>query len=248
MDDGVKDVTNGLAACHRDYFVINNAKNESYGGMTKLREEMSGAKTFNCKPCQLGFLDRRLLLKHYYHKHVKPNRKHLNVVLCLKCRTPCENKLDLKRHRKLMHEKAEAVKLKCPQCKFMTDDQQYLKRHVRKVHCEPRFPCILCDAIFKRKDCVERHLTQVHRKIRDFLCLLCGKGFADRRSLNRHQEGPHRYECELCEMRFSIKGDLKQHMVDTHPDTVEGLADDGENANQMHEDIGQFSQLKTERF
>ena len=93
------------------------------------------------------------------------------------------------------------------------------------------FPCPKCDKIFKHKNSLTKHLTDVHGKL-SHICPVCHKKLANPRSLKVHvkthnkfnqpvERAPKMYSfenerCDKCEKRFKDNGALRVHQKGVH--------------------------------
>ena len=196
-----------------------------------------GNKNITCRTCKVvshGIVAHR---RHHYEFHIRPAKFKARQVTCSICRLSVDNRKDLKEHMK-QHASPEELLLKCtyPECKFSSSNKRYLWKHIERIHkTEPKYPCILCDKIFKFKESMQRHVDQVHRGIKKHFCSICGLGCNTRTRLAEHMAGPHRYKCGFCELRFSRKFQLKDHVEHKHP----GRVGESEGAGILAESKGQ---------
>lgn len=85
--------------------------------------------------------------------------------------------------------------------------------------------CVKCGKSLS-KNCIRRHMNEVHFKVKRFSCDLCGYRTNDKTNLKRHM-GKHNPEeftqyCHVCEKQFSSKNCLKRHLK-THSEDSPGL-------------------------
>ena len=87
------------------------------------------------------------------------------------------------------------------------------------------FECEVCSMKFARKYDLNRHMTIVHKGIKDFrkncyACAICEKIFKNISNYRRHIRIVHdeerKYKCLICESRFSENSILKRHIVLVH--------------------------------
>ena len=73
-----------------------------------------------------------------------------------------------------------------------------------------------CDICSKSFIDVKRHKIAVHDKLRPYSCKYCDKTFNDVSALGRHHDihlakGEKKFQCDLCDSKFSTKGYLYGH-------------------------------------
>jgi hypothetical protein len=115
---------------------------------------------------------------------------------------------------------------KCSNCgckkllKFFKVRETTGKIYKTCISCCERFKCNLCE--FKcRSNCdLQRHIKQVHEKIKDFECENCEYKCCTNGHLQIHIKRIHKkikdFECELCEYTCSSNGDLQTHIKTVH--------------------------------
>ena len=97
-------------------------------------------------------------------------------------------------------------KLKCPVCGRMV---KFLDAHMSRGNCfktEGKFPCDLCNKVFKDNYKVKRHVKQIHMKIKDFICDICDyKTYSSTNlkihSAKMHTKEPLEVHCHLCNQK-----------------------------------------------
>ncbi|XP_071321798.1 zinc finger and BTB domain-containing protein 26-like [Trachinotus anak] len=97
--------------------------------------------------------------------------------------------------------------------------------HLSKSHCsgdeliegpdsilvQRPYLCRRCDRVFQHLESYMGHLKE-HRQ---YLCLVCGKGFSQKTNLSRHihvHTGVKPFRCPLCHKTFSQKAPLQDHL------------------------------------
>lgn len=118
-------------------------------------------------------------------------------------------------------------KYKCQVCPKSFMFQCYLKSH-EITHTKARpYDCEVCGKWFSHKSVITRHIERVHHMTpkpkvkveKKFSCDLCGKIFLSRGYLNIHARthtGERPFACEICEMRFTQKIAMQNHMRSMH--------------------------------
>ncbi|XP_013391364.2 zinc finger and BTB domain-containing protein 49-like [Lingula anatina] len=100
----------------------------------------------------------------------------------------------------------------CPQCRYMTDRKNNLKRHVSTMHqeCDKLLDC--CGLMFKNKASLRDHVLIFHRN--GYMCRFCGRNFCRKALLKRHltvHSGQKDYVCSICDYATSHKSNLERH-------------------------------------
>lgn len=80
--------------------------------------------------------------------------------------------------------------------------------------------CTKCDARFKMRGDLLRHVRTVHERKKSYTCTTCGKMFGHSGHLNRHVESVHkklrRHKCGLCGDQFFQASHLQSHVAHVH--------------------------------
>ena len=83
-----------------------------------------------------------------------------------------------------------------------------------------KFNCNDCGASFIQKSRLQRHINEVHLKIKPCECDLCAMSFSQKVTLKGHVKVIHQqlrpFKCDLCEMSFAGKDNLKRHVKEIH--------------------------------
>ncbi|XP_053699353.1 uncharacterized protein LOC128746326 [Sabethes cyaneus] len=196
--------------------------------VTKPKRRYRGKKTFDSvgcvkmdrngivrhhKVCELcGKLVERSMFEYHMNQH-----NGLRPYACSfeGCDKQYSNKITRDRHEVMTHGEG-GFKFECDQCDAKFKQRAPFKLHYAKKHKSEEVPCNICGKIFKH-----RHLLRQHKELHtgNFPCNVCGKVLRKRYSLNVHmrvhtQEKP--FPCELCELRFMLKVQMKSHLLKVH--------------------------------
>lgn len=75
---------------------------------------------------------------------------------------------------------------KCPTCGKAFPLRKTMLRHIRTAHGLDTVSCSICNQTFKRKDILQRHMTEQHTSIdHHTICRSCGRRVA-KRAMNEH--------------------------------------------------------------
>ena len=125
----------------------------------------------------------------------------------------------------------------CDICCKLCESKTQLRNHM-ETHSEKRFSCSFCEKIYKSKLGVKAHIRSHHTGERPFVCVHCGKRFADDSSRIQHEKYQHAPDdakilCPKCGKQFRSPRSLKLHMV-LH-DQVGGIEDAGKKSKYSNE-------------
>ena len=97
----------------------------------------------------------------------------------------------------------EDPKVKCEQCPFETSWKQALNRHIRNVHDRIRsHVCGECGYSFAEKSTLRHHVEGVHKKIRKHVCEECGFSATQKSNIRTHMRAVHSLGSEKTEKMF----------------------------------------------
>lgn len=100
----------------------------------------------------------------------------------------------------------------CPQCRYLTDRKNNLKRHVSTMHHESDKQLECCAIVFKSKASLRDHVLIFHGT--GYQCRHCGRNFCRKALLKRHltvHSGQKDYICGRCDYATSHKSNLERH-------------------------------------
>ena len=85
---------------------------------------------------------------------------------------------------------------------------------------ERKHKCTTCEARFKNRGDLQRHVKVVHEGKRMYVCETCGKSFGHSGHLNRHIQSVHlhqrRFRCQFCHYEFYQASHLQSHIGHIH--------------------------------
>ena len=143
------------------------------------------------------------------------NPPNIKSVMCPKCPAEFRSKEELQEHL-TMHKK----EFKCLLCnKGFYTSEGLLRHQDRESHSHP---CEECDRVFPLAAHLKRH-TKSHSTERSFLCDVCHKGYLSGTSLRSHKRNVHavekKHKCPECGKAFARKDKMKRHELIHFPDT-----------------------------
>jgi len=176
----------------------------------KLHIYNSHRGNFHCDSCRQTFQSEDLYKEHLEgHSQKEP-------FICADCGYTSVSETSLYSHVKLKHDKNIQV---CDICSKEFNGTLKLKIHLRRFHAEKK-PCPHCGEMIKN---MWLHLKTMHTKDSDkkYQCDLCGKGFVEMRSLEKHKMSVHikarPYACRFgCGAASNDKGNRKKHEISQH--------------------------------
>ena len=116
----------------------------------------------------------------------------------------------------------------CKLCRQLFESPEQMWEHRSCVHDErSQFFCDDCGLEANNQFDLQSHVMETHGKevgeFKDFLCIVCGKGYSSRTGLNNHmlvhsEGGPPKFICPHpgCVARLHSKGALKNHVRRLH--------------------------------
>ncbi|XP_017868046.1 PREDICTED: zinc finger protein 62 homolog [Drosophila arizonae] len=128
---------------------------------------------------------------------------------CGRCFTDASNlKVHILRHTGVKN-------FECPEC-----DSKYFTRHLLNLHIRVRhqgempYACKYCDQRFFTSTTRCRHERVKHTRKLTYACRVCGKTYLTKSCLNKHEflhTGERPYRCDICNVGFPRKTNLKIH-------------------------------------
>nr|XP_049464455.1 zinc finger protein 431 [Anopheles coluzzii] len=136
---------------------------------------------------------------------------------CKYCDQPYVNAACLTKHLPKHGQDGRLIH-KCPCCDryFATETEQ--TKHTLEQHRE-RVECTLCQKLFTKPDCLQRHVRYAHKTKRrsKYICSKCGKSFPSVTSLSDHERAncgtEPIYQCARCEKHYASYSSLKMHQT-----------------------------------
>ncbi|OXA45201.1 Zinc finger protein 62 [Folsomia candida] len=215
-----------------------------------IRDKPNASKSYQCNvtPCTKSFYTLDNLRGHIIRVHKSEKRFRCDFE---ECTVTCKSKTALKVHKvthtgqknfkcgqpncgkayttkgALTHHNAAvhvAARLFwCYTCSKGFFTKGALARHVKYVHdnVEPKFECTFCDAKFKEKHGLHRHIVS-HVGEKHYPCGKCGVAFGSSGALRNHQFShptDKSFPCHFCSKTYKRQGDRHAHVLLAHPTT-----------------------------
>ena len=123
----------------------------------------------------------------------------------------------LEEHLRSKHTKT--TNINCEECGKKFFSLMSLHYHKKQHEDSSKFYCYKCEH-FIHSNIYKKHVS-ISNCARNaaFRCIICGKGFAQKKNLQNHQithTNDKKYECSLCSKRFHQKGNLNTHKKKKH--------------------------------
>ena len=148
-------------------------------------------RSYQCKLCKKIFKSAEPAEIHMRNEHGEGEKR----VLCSHCGEGFETLLRAQRHEISHHGRKcdeevppKKMEYQCPECGRKFNGKALLKKHLFRIHSNAARSCI---------------------------CEQCGKGFKSEEALKNHikTHGEKTVQCDLCELTFRDKTDLKKHRM-----------------------------------
>lgn len=101
----------------------------------------------------------------------------------------------------------------CPNCKYLTDRKNNLKRHLSTMHENSLKLLECCNTIFANKSSLKEHVSQSHTT-EGYPCMVCQKRFSRKALLKRHSvihDQAKTFKCSSCDYLTCHKSNLHRH-------------------------------------
>jgi uncharacterized Zn-finger protein len=168
---------------------------------------------------------------------------------CPMCGKGFAQKVKMQRHEKSVHQKIKEFKCTYPGCDKAFSEASNLERHIKNIHKQVKsfvcghkgcnkayvdqdsliehqqvhsgYVCKNCKKIFTRKTNLKSHMLE-HNGELPHKCPTCGKGFAQKVKMERHEKSVHQkikdFKCTYpgCGGEFVDKSSLKAHIDRVH--------------------------------
>ncbi|XP_062563105.1 zinc finger protein 569-like isoform X2 [Armigeres subalbatus] len=176
-----------------------------------------------CKICKLSFETQSGLMQHRKDDHKLI--KHTGTE-CRSCHEKFQNSEELLKHREEAH--ANDPMLECDICKARYHSPAALRSHQRYHDRVILYDCQNCPESFNSQLLLDRHLKDVHKDEKNYICDLCGKGFPTKKQIAAHlirHRNPRKkhysclpgcYICDFCGKEFRFQMTMKRHVFNAH--------------------------------
>ncbi|XP_026994752.2 zinc finger protein 75A [Tachysurus fulvidraco] len=116
-----------------------------------------------------------------------------------------------------MHQQTHERAFGCNWCGKGFYQSADLRRHLRTHTGERPYLCTWCSKSFSQRSNLRRHV-RIHTGERPYQCAHCERSFNDSHTLKKHQRkhSDDRYNCSLCDQRFTVARSLQLHLVKQH--------------------------------
>ncbi len=164
------------------------------------------------------------LSKAEFNQHLKKKHLEPKSYSCLQCDAVFNRDRSLKYHAEIH----SGLAMACHKCDKVFPGPLHLASHEEFVHSTEgqRFYCDKCDAHYKQKKMLARHVKLEHgdkpKNIETLECHICHKQLQSKNSLRQHVKLVHAtskdFQCEKCPKTFVTKARLKDHLMHAHSD------------------------------
>ncbi|XP_073842889.1 uncharacterized protein [Musca autumnalis] len=159
---------------------------------------------------------------------------------CELCTSSYREFNNLQKHIRYKHPLSVNAEYTCGICDQKFTTQRGLKRHSVMMHAEAhssqtrtKYKCELCDCSYVEDKALRAHIRHKHPLSIDseYICQICHKRFTTQTGLNKHSYMMHpearstsmhtKHKCELCDSSFIEVKELRRHMRNKHPLSID---------------------------
>ncbi|XP_072036788.1 uncharacterized protein [Amphiura filiformis] len=160
---------------------------------------------WQCPYCEKQLVKRAQLIEHL-HDHIG-----VEPYTCEVC-----NKGFTKKANYVSHQATHSTELKyeCEECNKKFKYSQSLKKHMAK--CKKTYSCNQCGGQFSHKRSLNSHVWNVHVRVENCTCKVCGKVMSSCSGLREHElihSGDRPYKCDICSRGFANRSNLRRHVM-----------------------------------
>lgn len=138
-------------------------------------------KNFICDQCPNAYNTQSDL-----NQHKRTHDKVRGAYTCMDCGEFFDIQYKFDAHMKNIHFKLNRIN-ECTICNRVLSSPWHLKEHQKAKHSSEIkvFPCLECDKILKTKFSLKIHVDVVHRGLKKYECVVCGKAFGKNINLSQ---------------------------------------------------------------
>ncbi|XP_050296250.1 oocyte zinc finger protein XlCOF6-like isoform X2 [Anthonomus grandis grandis] len=168
---------------------------------------------FSCLECEEKFNLWKPFTSHLWRMH----KVDMELFSCDKCDYKTNSLSKLNTVHKLIHSSIKAFQ--CDTCQKFFKNQKQLRNH-RRIHREnvevQKEECELCHKTFSTKRRLRSHMDTVHKKLKPYLCNVCGYKGSRKGSLRMHMRshtGEKPFSCDQCQYTTADHNSLRRHKL-----------------------------------
>ena len=172
----------------------------------------SKTRPFQCSMCKLCYTDKNSLRKHSLEVHGGGDRK-FQCDICLKVFKRVDH---VKTHMEHVH--LELRPFVCDICGRSYKGRGSLTHHMRS-HTGEHETCETCGRDFRDPSDLKKHIRNVHLKIKNFKCDICGHACSKQSDLSSRMNShidkslkARNFQCQECDWRAVTASQLRVHM------------------------------------
>lgn len=156
--------------------------------------------THECHVCHKAFRMRQTLLQHIRNTHIDNAD---GPVTCDYCGQVYPRRVSLRHHIYRMHTiEGQEMRFECDICARRFRLETEMRRHVKEMH-SGAMECDICNKMCPNLRCLTQH-RQKHFRTRIYQCTDCQATFKSKLAMKRHirvehlQLGPEKFQCQIC--------------------------------------------------
>ena len=167
------------------------------GAPTRIQEHM--LEDHCCKYCDQVFAS-------------KTEKERHKKYMCSKCKLTFGHTVELNIHNRTYHkEPPQVLQFHCTECSQEEKTEEDIIKHIETKHTD-----ILRPALVKQPTRTHKTAEDPSPPKKQFHCPICSFQNPAEAEITKHIESKHTEKCKICQIEFTCKSDMENHVVSAH--------------------------------